>query len=270
MNPLISEFSYGYALTEELASGYRNALRGAPVFPSLIEEGSRGGYDLELPIVGAPLFLQFKLSHYLKKSSALEWSHWNRPYFRLYLRPLRHSQQHNLLLSWERAGNEVYYASPMFYQATELNAVYLGRRVVQSSAFFRPQDIGTLPDIEQHCVVFHPSDAIAYLHSHEARPIRLMRGEEWLEKALLGGKQRMSKVSPGIFKELLLSMEGVLSHAVPAWERQRREMSDRFARYETKGLAAYVSYLARAYFDAQFFLISPWEETTESEQRPEP
>lgn len=265
MNPLISEFSYGYALTEELAAGYRAALRGAPVFPSLINEGSRGGYDLELPIIGAPLFLQFKLSHYLKKSSALEWSHWNRPYFRMYLRPLRHSRQHHLLLAWEAAGNEVYYATPMFYQAAELNAAYSGRRMVQSSAFFRPQDIGALPDIERHCVVFHPSDAVAYFHSDDPRLVRLMHGEHWLEKALFGAKERMAKVLSGMFKEMVASMEAVLAEEIPTWERQHREMFARFVRHEMRGLAAYVAYLARTYFDVQFILISPWESTRQSE-----
>jgi len=266
MNPLISEFSYGYALTEELSAGYRAALRGAPVFPSLIDEGSRGGYDLELPIIGAPLFLQFKLSHYLKRSSALEWSHWNLPYFRMYLRPLRHSQQHNLLFAWAAAGNEVYYATPMFYQASDLNAAYLGRRMVQSSAFFRPQDIGALPDFEHHCVVFHPSYAIAYFHSDDPRPVPLMHGKHWLKTVLFAGKERMIKVSQEMFKELAASMEAVLSKEIPAWKRQHPEMFSRFARHEIRGLAAYVAYLARTYFDAQFILISPLERIRQSEQ----
>lgn len=265
MNPLISEFSYGYALTEELSMGYRTILRGAPIFPSLIDEGVRGGYDLGLPIFGAPLFLQFKLSHYLKKSSALEWYHWNQPYYRMYLRPLRHSQQHNLLLDWESAGNEVYYATPMFYRADELNIAYLRRRMVESSAFFRPQDIGALPDIEPHCVVFHPSDAVAYFHSEYPRPFRMMQGKGWLEKVLFSSKQRTTKVSPQMFKKILVSMESILVKKVRGWERQHKEMFERFARHEMRGLAAYVSYLARTYFDTQFILISPWDKTGESE-----
>ncbi|MBU0734083.1 MAG: hypothetical protein KKG10_08020 [Proteobacteria bacterium] len=266
MNPLISEFSYGYALTEELAAGYRNTLRGAPVFPSLIDEGRSGGYDVELPILGAPLFLQFKLSHYLKKSSALEWYHWNRPYFRMHLRPLRHSRQHNLLLSWEEVGNEVYYASPMFYHAEELNAAYSGRMMVESSAFFRPQDIGPLPDVEQHCVVFHPSGTVAYFHSEDERPVQLIHGKEWLERVFFGAKQRMSEVSLEMLNELVTSMHNVLFEAIPGWKRQHRETFDRFARHEKRGLAAYVSYLARTYYDSQFVLISPFDKTTESEQ----
>jgi len=260
MNPLISEFSYGYALTEELATLWRGTLRGAPVFPSLVDEGNIGGYDLELPVFGIPLFLQFKLSHYLKKSSALEWSRWNRSYFRMYLRPLRHSRQHNLLLSWERRGNEVYYASPMFHEAGELNDAYSMRRVVQSSVFFRPLDIGTLPDQGQHYVVFHPSDPMAYLYSVEPRPIRSIPGKHWQEKVFFGAKERMTKVNPDMFKELLASIEATLSDELPFWKRQQEALLERFTRHDTKGLAAYVSYLARTYFDSQFILVSAWEQ----------
>lgn len=263
MNPMISEFSYGYALTEELATGYRNQLRGAPVFPSLIEEGTTGGHDLELPLVGAPMFLQFKLSHYMKNSSALEWSRWNRPYFRVHLRPLRHSRQHNLLLNLEGQGNEVYYAAPMFHKPGELNEAYTGRRVVQSSVFFRPQDIGTLPDLSQHYLVFHPSDPTAYLYSEEPRRTNLIIGGQWQERVFFSAKERMVKLTPEKFKELLISLEGTLSDYVPSWERKPDILHERFAGHGIRGIAGYVSYLARTYFDAQFFIISPSEQKKE-------
>ena len=57
MKPNISEFSYGYALTSELVRLFGIKGVGAPVFPSLKEEGSVG-YDVQVP--GLPLFLQFK------------------------------------------------------------------------------------------------------------------------------------------------------------------------------------------------------------------
>jgi len=267
MNPLISEFSCGYALTEELATCFRRGLRGAPVFPSLIDEGRRGGYDVALPIRGAPLFLQFKLSHYLKKSSALEWFHWKKPYFRMHLSPLSHSQQHQLLLDWETAGNDVYYATPMFFRPVELNDAYLNRRIVQSSTFFRPRDIGALPDNRPHSVVFHPSDARAYFHSHDPRPIQMMDGERWLENVLAGCEERMTEVSEEMFKELAASMETVLAREIPTSERRDRELRARFEQHEMRGLAAYVAYLARTYFDTQFILISPQEKTRQSEPR---
>ncbi len=63
MKPEMSEFSYGYALTDELIHWHGTSLTAAPIFPSLYQEGkSGGGYDVMLQRSGIPLFLQFKLA----------------------------------------------------------------------------------------------------------------------------------------------------------------------------------------------------------------
>jgi len=100
MKPLLSEFSYGYAITEELAAGSVPPLTAAPIFPSLIAEGALG-YDVELPFFGAPLFLQFKLSDKLVRHTAAEAREFGIPYFRFHLRSRRHSLQHDLLQNWQ-------------------------------------------------------------------------------------------------------------------------------------------------------------------------
>ena len=57
MKPNISEFSYGYALTDELIHRREININSAPIFPSLYEEGQNGGgYDLFLDRPGLPLF----------------------------------------------------------------------------------------------------------------------------------------------------------------------------------------------------------------------
>ena len=48
MEPEFSEFSYGYALTDELIHWNGTKLKAAPVFPSLYDEGAGKGYDLKL------------------------------------------------------------------------------------------------------------------------------------------------------------------------------------------------------------------------------
>ena len=71
MTPEISEFSYGFALTNELV-GWA-PLAAAPIFPSLLEEGKAGGgYDVHLDAPGTPLYLQFKRSDCMKRKSAKE------------------------------------------------------------------------------------------------------------------------------------------------------------------------------------------------------
>jgi len=73
MKPDISEFSYGYVVTEALVRGFGTDISAAPVFPSLVAEGREGGgYDVRIEISGIPLFLQFKLSDYMKRNRANE------------------------------------------------------------------------------------------------------------------------------------------------------------------------------------------------------
>ena|SRR2546425_11388435 len=67
----ISEFSFGYAVTEALAQRWRPNLTAAPVFPSLLEEG-KVGYDVKLQRRGVPIFLQFKVSERMVRATARE------------------------------------------------------------------------------------------------------------------------------------------------------------------------------------------------------
>ncbi|MEN6487902.1 MAG: hypothetical protein ABFD66_03310, partial [Smithella sp.] len=112
MRPDISEFSYGYALTEELIHWHGTELTAAPFFPSLYQEGQEGGgYDLMLERPGMLLFLQFKLSDCMVRNTAREVKDgiFSAPCYRMHIRPARHSQQHEMLLKLENDGNEVYY-----------------------------------------------------------------------------------------------------------------------------------------------------------------
>ncbi len=173
MRPDISEFSYGYALTETLISTVPRRLKAAPVFPSLIEEGKTGGYDVELPFDGFPLFLQFKLADSMKRSSCIEskLGALHPPFFRMHLRPTKHSRQHPLLLALESSGAAVFYAAPYFSDTSELNKHYLSKTVATNSIFFRPSEIGPLPDDGDHHVAFARGKP-AYLCSAEPRRIK--------------------------------------------------------------------------------------------------
>ena len=173
MDPMFSEFSYGYAITEELATGKFGQIIGNPIFPSLYAEGQTGGgYDVQLPRNGAPLFLQFKLSHYLWRSNASEWDSYGKPYYRMYLRPRRLSEQHDLLINLEQSGNEVYYVTPDFYTIEELNEFYISNTVADHSSYFSPSEIGVLPDEHEHYVTFVLKDMEYDLHSDDSQERR--------------------------------------------------------------------------------------------------
>lgn len=157
MKPNISEFSYGYALTSELINCYGTSITAAPVFPSLYQEGQAGGgYDVMLQRPGIPLFLQFKLSHYMVRGNALEarYGVLTPPFYRMPMRPTRHSDQHEMLLELENKGNEVYYSAPAFHTTEEFNEAYLSHQVRACSLWMRPSQIGPLPDDRDHHVAF--------------------------------------------------------------------------------------------------------------------
>ena len=157
MKPDISEFSYGYALTDELIHWHGTNITAAPVFPSLYEEGQPGGgYDVALNRGGIPLFLQFKLADCMVRRTAQEVrkGHLTCPFYRMHLRPARHSNQHGMLLDLEARGNEVYYSAPAFHQLDELNDAYLNHQVRRRSLWMRPSAIGPLPDDGDHHVAF--------------------------------------------------------------------------------------------------------------------
>jgi hypothetical protein len=157
MLPDISEFSYGYAITDELIHWHGTGLTAAPVFPSSFQEGQKGGgWDVKLDRPGIPLFLQFKLSHFMTRRSAQECQNglFQPPFYRMPVRPLKHSNQHQMLLDLESSGNEVYYSAPAFYKPEELNDAYLTHNVKNRSIWVRPSWIGALPDMDDHHIAF--------------------------------------------------------------------------------------------------------------------
>lgn len=218
MKPDISEFSYGYAVTEELVAKAGAKVIGAPIFPSLYEEGQKGGgYDVKIPVKGSPIFLQFKLSDQLKRSSAKEHLAGlvGVPYYRMHLRPLKHSDQHDLLLDLEKSGETVLYIAPEFHLPEELNAFYLARTVVNNSAAFSPLDIGPLPDENEHYVVFERGASFGYRCSVEPKKVSRVNVRDGFKSAL---EQRGVEPRPiGIdgIRQLSFRMLSLIERAAP-------------------------------------------------------
>jgi hypothetical protein len=258
MYPDISEFSYGYALTEELIYGSRIPVRAAPFFPSLIEEGTTGGgYDVAIPFVGFVLFLQFKLSDYMVRNTASEVKIglMTAPFYRMHLRPSKHSRQHQLLLDLERKGELVYYAAPHFHRPEELNDAYLNREVVNRSVFFRPRTIGLLPDDDWHHVAFCDGQP-SYLCSD---PKRLRKDTEKSREdfalELVKGleiRPRMDGTHQSTARLAAEMLDSVRKLAEPGEADGTRldEIAERESRFQ-------IAYLARAYFDCEILLIGP-------------
>jgi hypothetical protein len=181
--PEISEFSYGFSLTNELV-GWQE-LVAAPIFPSLLEEGKTGGgYDVKLDYPGAPLYLQFKRSEYMTRRSAREYRSITKqggvlsvPFYRFPITEKTKSDQHELLLALEATPNEVFYAAPRFHRLSEINSAWRASAVASRSVFISPSEIGTLDD-DRHTVAF--SGANSWVCS-EPRSIRALTSREVLE-----------------------------------------------------------------------------------------
>ncbi|MBX3717780.1 MAG: hypothetical protein KF738_17410 [Burkholderiales bacterium] len=272
MKPDFSEFSYGYAFTEELVTKHSAMLVGAPLFPSLYKEGKAdGGYDVKIPLKGKPVFLQFKLSDYLQRKNAKECQDGllKLPYFRMHLRPTKHSDQHNLLMALEAKGETVLYVAPEFHLPAELNANYLAKTVVANSAAFAPSAIGSLPTKDEHYIAFQKGASFGYRRSDEALRILKLNltdgvttivSRRQAEERQLGDDglrdmaRRMIEVVESRQSE---AVAGILqmSTAVQASELPQFDIDGLKRIAESRRADESVNYIARTVFDAEVVIV---------------
>jgi hypothetical protein len=100
-----TEFSYGYAFTEDLIHSSSTAPTGAPVFPNLLQEG-RLVLTFGSISRGVPLFFQYKLPELMRRGTAVKIAKWNcrgltLPFFRISMMRSDVSRQHELLMELE-------------------------------------------------------------------------------------------------------------------------------------------------------------------------
>jgi hypothetical protein len=174
-----TEFSFGYAFTENLIRSAPARPSGAPVFPNLNQEAQLG-YDVRINFPASPLFFQYKLSELMVRTSAAEISQYGLPgisvpFFRMPLMRRDLSEQHKLLIQLEgKFPGVVYYAAPGLEDNDAFNDAYNAAEVHLQSVFFSPTDIGPLPDDKQHAVAYGNGLAQAWLCS-EPREISVFR-----------------------------------------------------------------------------------------------
>lgn len=207
MRSLISEFSYGFALTHELVLSL-GSLAAAPVFPSLIEEGKAGGgYDVKLEAPGLPLFLQFKRSERLTRGTAREikaGAPLSLPYHRIALTGRRDSDQHDMLIELDQAPNAVFYAAPMFHQKEEFDEAFLDGEVRARSFFVSPAAIGAFADDGAHHLSF---DGATCVVMSEPRIVPSLGASE-LESLLLERLQADKRPLRAVVDAAIVSAEG--------------------------------------------------------------
>lgn len=142
-----SEFSYGYAVTEECIRKYVRRIYEAPRFPTLRAERAFG-YDVR---VAGFMFLQFKRPSVVTGHRAREKEE-NPPNLSgdVYRMPVYSNDspsQHDRLMALERRVGRrgcVLYVSPCFHTRVEFNHYYLNRSLLENSLLVRPEAIGSL------------------------------------------------------------------------------------------------------------------------------
>ncbi len=255
MKPDISEFSYGYAITENLVTNSPLTLEAAPIFPSLIEEGRQGGgYDVGLPFEGMPLFLQFKLSEYMISSRSKESGSISIPYYRMKLRPTRHSSQHPMLLNLENNGSVVYYVAPKFHTPIELNDAYLSRQVLVRSVFIKPSYIGSL-DTRDHCVVF--KDKVNPIVCSKPFEIDHPVTFDAFLQDIIYNFQDFGEITadPQAMHSLIDRMVVIIDEAkaqIPIWKSISREDLR-----GNRSLIEQAAYLSRTFFGCEIYVVRP-------------
>ncbi|MDX0871182.1 hypothetical protein GOE00_31900 [Sinorhizobium medicae] len=190
-----TEFSYGYAFTENLIRSHPTGATGAPVFPNLVQE-AKLGYDVQIQLPAVPLFFQFKLPDRMKKGTAFELSTGScpgltTPFYRIGLMRNDLSKQHAHLIELEKKHPTcVFYAASCLADVHAFNSSYGLGRVFQDTAFFSPGDIGPLPDNKQHTIAYRSDLGHAFFCS-DPREVRRTTFDDVQQKigALLQQKQ---------------------------------------------------------------------------------
>jgi hypothetical protein len=172
-----SEFSYGFALTRELVTMGNPPLLTAPIFPSLVEEGKSGGFDVKMDWPGQPLFVQFKLSQRIVGKRAIEFKEgeFGTAFYRMAIRSRARSRQHEMLLELEQDNQGgVFYYTPAFHIAKDLNSHYASRSVEANSRRVKPSEIPLPQDNRNHWLSFQRAkDGSAHRHSEESTQVEL-------------------------------------------------------------------------------------------------
>lgn len=261
MKPDISEFSYGFALTDELIHWHGSSITAAPVFPSLYEEGQAGGgYDVMLRRPGLPLFLQFKLSDCMVRSSAKEVKDglFTVPFYRMPIRPSRLSKQHEMLLELESKGNEVYYSAPAFHTPEELNDAYFNYNVKERSLWLRPSRIGSLQDERDHHVAFTLPGTPQFCS--KPQPLDAKGDfDEFSQDIMAAFKQKAEiALKKDWLEEMAMNVRKI------AEKRVGVSLEKKFVAEELinkKHLLAVIAFYASTFMDCQLFLISEKQQT---------
>jgi hypothetical protein len=138
-----SEFTYGFGFLFEQVNANWLGLTAAPILPSLQQE-QHGGWDVHLPLIGAPFFYQFKVPQYMTgaNSTFIADGTYQGHYYRLDLHRRANNLQHRSLRTHCVNYPNTFYASPELHTPEQFTNSFLAHTLVDNSRII-PVDEGT-------------------------------------------------------------------------------------------------------------------------------
>lgn len=222
----ITEFSFGYAFTENLIRASQSGPSTAPYFPNLIQEATLG-YDVQIAMPAAPIFFQYKVPEVMTRRSAKEISRYrlpiHLPFFRMPLMRRDKSRQHELLVTLENSNpGAVFYASPQMQSSIGFNRCYAACAVHTHSALFSPAEIGLLPDNRDHVVAYERGASTAWFCS-EPRMIKMHSLEGAVDRVVDQMRRRVEQRLIDVVAETLAMIHELVPRALSDQEQAIRE-----------------------------------------------
>lgn len=262
MDLYFSEFSYGYAVTQEYEQFYAFPLKAAPIFPSLQDEGTKG-YDVELLRRGlqpgspcVPLFLQFKLSERIERryTGRPDDAYFTPPFYRVKVRT-RRPDQHRLLTQLQAGGNDVYYIAPGFHRTSDLNENYSNGSVVANSVLVQPLSLGQFPEGEAHHFSFASANDTVVRVFSEPFAVKMLGIRNLVEHhsaLLLSPTSDIVRLDERTLSHLEQTMLDIIAGTGLVEGLPRNQ---NLARWRDTNLLYRIAYIARVAFECTFFLI---------------
>lgn len=139
------------------------------------------GYDAKIQVNRKvqPLYFQFKISEFLSRKNAREYSDFSGPYYRFKIWPEDRSPQHNNLVDLSKDGSFVAYSAPLFCTEKEFGCYQ--NDVLNHSVLVPCRELPKNHGNERHFITYALNCNVGYWHS-EQKQIPVIQRHRWAKK----------------------------------------------------------------------------------------
>ena len=210
MRSEFSETQFVFGIVREMADGLKPDVMGMPIFPTLVEEGRKGGgFDVAFKDGINPYFFQFKIAEKLIGHKARESAYFSgSPYYRFNIYPSGISRQNSLLTDLSNdEKNNVFYCAPAFTSLNNFRKAYTQKSILNNSVFVDIREINIPTDNETHSVCYQVDPVEKYIVCSEPKEITGIYG--WKKLSVVNKGQNRQHGYENIF-DFLDDMYSVL------------------------------------------------------------